>query len=55
MLGVIDFRSLPGIEKKESSTIDNLYFVEVLSSMQKTKPFVEDVPSWLFICGDEKE
>ena len=55
-LGLIDFRSLPGIEKKESSTINNLYFVEVISSMRKTKkPALEDVPSWLFICGDEKE
>ena len=56
MLGVIDFRSLPGIEKKESSTVDNPFFIEVLSSMQKTKkPSLQDVPSWLFICGDEKE
>ena len=55
-LGVIDFRSLPGIEKKESSTIDNPYFIEVLSSMQKTKkPSLQDVLSWLFICKDEKE
>ena len=55
-LGVIDFRSLPGIEKKESSTVDNPIFIEVLSSMQKTKkPSLQDVPSWLFICGDEKE
>lgn len=55
-LGVIDFRTLPGIEKKESSTVDHPYFVEVLSSMLRTKkPSLEDVPSWLFICGDEKE
>ena len=55
-VGVIDFRSLPGIEKKESSTIDNLYWVEVISSMRKTKkPTLEDVLSWLFICGDKKE
>ena len=55
-LGVIDFQSLPGIEKKESSTVDNPFFIEVLSSMQKTKkPSLQDVLSWLFICGDEKE
>ena len=55
-LGVIDFRSLPGIEKKKSSTLDNPFFIEVLSSMQKTKkPSLQDVLSWLFICGDEKE
>ena len=55
-LGVIDFRSLPGIEKKESSTVDNPYFIEVLSSMQKKKkPSRKDIPSWLFICGDKKE
>ena len=55
-LEVIDFRSLPGIEKKENSTVDNPYFVEVISSMRKTKKHaLEDVSSWLFICGDEKE
>ena len=37
VLGVIDFRYLPGIEKKESSTVDNPFFIEVFSSMQKTK------------------
>ena len=55
-LKVIDFRSLPGVEKKEASTIENPFFFEVLSAMQKTKkPALEDVPSWLFICGDDKE
>ena len=55
VLGVIDFRSLLSIKKKESSTVDNPYFIEVLSSMQKTKkPSLEDVLSWLFICRDEK-
>ena len=55
-LGVIDFQTLPSIEKKESSSVDNPYFVEVLSSMLKTKkPSLEDVPSWLFICRDEKK
>ena len=45
-LGVIDFRSLPGIEKKESSTVNNPYFVEVISSMRKTKKLaLEDVSS----------
>ena len=55
-LGVIDCRSLLSIEKKESSIVDNPYFLQVISSMRKTKkPALEDVPSWLFICGDEKE
>ena len=55
-LGVIDFRSLPGVEKKETSTIENPFFFEVLSAMQKTKKLaLEDFPLWLFICGDEKE
>ena len=55
-LGVLDFRTLPGVENKERSTIDNPYFKEVMLSLQKRKdPTLKDVPAWLFICGDEKE
>ena len=55
-LGVLDFRTLPGVENKESSTIDSAYFKEVMLSLQKWKdPALKDVPAWLFICGDEKE
>jgi hypothetical protein len=55
-LGVVDFRSLPGIEKKDTSTVERPYFFEVVSSMKDTmQPAFDDVPSWLFICGDEKE
>ena len=54
-LGVIDFRSLPSVGKKKTSTIENPFFFEVLLAMQKTKKLaLEDVPSWLFICRDEK-
>jgi len=56
MLRVIDFCNLLGIEKKESSTIDNPFFVKVMTSLCKAKkPSLEKVPSWTFICGDEKE
>ena len=34
-LGVLDFRTLPGIENKESSTVDSPYFKEVMLSLQK--------------------
>ena len=55
-LGVIDFRVLPGVEKKESSSVDSPYFKEVLLSMRKKKePALEDISSWLFICEDEKD
>ena len=55
-LGVLDFRTLPGVENKESSTVDSPYFKEVMLSLQKRKdPALKDVPAWLFICGDEKE
>ena len=55
-LGVLDFRMLPGVENKESSTVDSPYFKEVMLSLQKRKdPTLKDVPAWLFICGDKKE
>ena len=56
LLGVLDFRTLPGVENKESSTVDSPYFKEVMLSLQKRKdPALKDVLAWLFICGDEKE
>ena len=56
LLGVLDFRMLPGVENKESSTVDSPYFKEVMLSLQKRKdPTLKDVPTWLFICGNEKE
>ena len=55
-LGVLDFKTLPGVENKESSTIDNPFFKEVMLSLQKRKdPALKDVLALLFICGDEKE
>ena len=55
-LGVLDFRTLPGVENKESATIDSPYFKEVMLSLQKRKdPALKDVPAWLFICGNKKE
>ena len=55
-LGVLDFKTLPRVENKESSTVDSPYFKEVMLSLQKRKdPALKDVPAWLFICGDEKE
>ena len=55
-LGVLDFRTLPGVENKESSTVNSPYFKEVMLSLQKRKdPALKNVPAWLFICGDEKE
>ena len=55
-LGVLDFRTLPGIENKESSVVDSPYFKEVMLSLQKWKDLaLKDIPSWFFICGDEKE
>ena len=55
-LGILDFRTLLGVENKESSTLDNPYFKEVMLSLQKRKDSaLKDVPAWLFICGDEKE
>ena len=56
LMEVLDFRMLYGVENKESSTVDSPYFKEVMLSLQKRKDLaLKDVPSWLFICGDEKK
>lgn len=45
-LGVIDFRMILGCGKKEKSTVDSPYFVEVMTSLRKKKyPALEEVPS----------
>ena len=46
LLGVLDFRMLPGVENKESSTVDSPYFKEVMLSLQKRKDLaLKDVPA----------
>ena len=54
LLGVIDFRCIPGVLEKENSSIEKPFFFKVLRSMQKTKqPLLEEIKSWLFIVADE--
>ena len=56
LLGVLDFKTLPGVENKGSSIVDSPYFKEVMLSLQMRKdPALKDVPTWLFICGDKNE
>ena len=55
-LGVIDFRNLPEVNNKDSSTINCPFFVEVMTAFSAVKkPSFDEVSSWLFISGDEKE
>ena len=55
-LGVIDFRNLPGVDNKDSSTINCPFFVEVMTAFSVAKkPSFDEFSSWLFISGDEKE
>ncbi len=55
-LGVIDFRTIPGVLQKEHSLVDKPFFYKVLTSMQKMKQsLLKEVKSWLFICTDEKD
>ena len=55
-LGLIDFQNLPGIDNKDSSTINCPFFVEVMTAFSAAKkPSFDEVSSWLFISGDEKE
>ena len=54
VLGVIDFRCIPGVLEKENSSIEKPFFFEVLRSIQKTKqPLLEEIKSWLFIVANE--
>ena len=55
-LGVIDFQNLPGVDNKDSSTINCPFFVEVMTTFSTAKkPSFDEVSSWLFISGDKKE
>jgi hypothetical protein len=56
LLGVLDFRSVPGVMGKETSTIDHPFFYEALTTMQKKQqPLLEDIKTWLFIVADETD
>ena len=55
-LGVIDFQNLPGVDNKDSLTINCPFFVEVMIAFSAAKkPSFDEVSSWLFISGNEKE
>jgi len=54
LLEVINFKSIPEVLVKETSTIDHPFFYEVLMTMQtKQQPLLEDIKTWLFIAVDE--
>ena len=56
LLGVIDFRCIPGVLEKENSSIEKPFFFEVLRAMQKTKqPLLEEIKSWFFIVADKSD
>ena len=55
-LSLIDFRNLPGVDNKDSSTINCPFFMEVMTAFSAAKkPSFDEVSSWLFISGDEKD
>ena len=54
--GVIDFQNLPRVDNNDLSTINCPFFVEVMIAFSAAKkPSFDEVSSWLFISGDEKE
>jgi len=54
--GVIDFRYAPVVMNKGRCTPMMPYFYAAMTSFQKmSKPKLEDIPSWLFICADMVE
>jgi len=56
VLGVIDFRSIPRVLTKETSTIDHLFFYEALMTMHaKQQSLLKDIKAWLFIVADETD
>lgn len=53
-LGIVDFRFIPGIAGKSSSSIEKPYFQEFMNLfMKQDKPAFTDLPCWMFICGDD--
>lgn len=55
-LGIIDFRFLPGYDSRHKYTIDKPFFTEIFKMLEsKGRPKLDEIPSWLFICGDEAD
>ena len=53
-LGVIDFRCIPGVHGRSMASVDMPYFEAFMKLMSKYgKPTLTDLPTWLFICGDD--
>ena len=53
-LGVIDFRCIPGVHGRSMASVDMPYFEAFMKLMSKHgKPTLTDLPTWLFICGDD--
>ena len=53
--GVIDFRCVPGVSGKSRSSVEKPYFEEFMKLMSsKGQPMLTDIPSWLFVCGDDE-
>ena len=54
MLGVIDFRCIPGVQGRSTASVDKPYFEAFMKLMSKHgKPTLTDLLAWLFICGDD--
>ena len=53
-LGVIDFRCIPEVHGRSTTSVDKPYFEAFMKLMSKHgKPMLTDLPAWLFICGDD--
>jgi len=56
LLGIIDFKWIPGVLTKETSNIDHPFFYEALTAMHaKKQPLMEEIKSWLFIIANETD
>ena len=53
-LEVIDFCCILGVQSRSTASMDKPYFKAFMKLMSKHgKPVLTDLPTWLFICGDD--
>lgn len=55
-LGIIDFRLIPGAVSKGKSSTGKPFFETFMGVFSdQTEPALNDLPCWLFICGNESD
>ena len=55
VLGIIDFRRVPGFTQISKTTAQRPYFEDITNALQKqSQPTINEPPVWLWICGSKE-